>query len=286
MARARTAHLGLSSLDITETSDDVHGSGRGTAASDYEAAKKAAGLPTRNEPKAMNMGRAKGLGGLLSSPIYAARFKLDALSNDLLQPLSDRLGKKDYLLEGDKPSSLDCLVFGYLALVLYAPVPQAWIKETIQTKFPRIHRYIRRLREDLLGNEDIKTTDAWDVTTGRRTAAESGMRLPWARRPSRAILPQLVRAAQDLTLPNALRRGALIQHGLMSPENVSSSLPSLFAINTLAVISSIVAIGLTTLAIHHRRSVRDGPIIFWVLRPQQATFDGLGVESFLGALPR
>ena len=157
LARARTAHLGLSSLDVAEASEHMRGPGAGTASSEYEAAKMAAGIPTDSEPKALSMGRGKGLGGLLNSPIYAARFKLDALSNELLEPLSDLLQKKDYLLEGDKPSSLDCLAFGYLSLMFYPTVPQAWLKETTQTKFPRISRYIQRLRKEFFGGEEVNS---------------------------------------------------------------------------------------------------------------------------------
>ena len=194
MARARTAHLGLSSLDINEGSQDSRGPGSGTASSEYEAAKRAAGIPGNDKPNVLSMGRGKGLGGLLGTPVYAARFKLDAFSNELLEPLSDLLGKEDYLLGGDKPSSLDCLAFGYLALMLYPLVPQLWLKEAIQTKHPRILRYVRRLREDLLGKEDVDPAEVWSISSGG-TAASS---LPWHPRQSRAILSQVSLVAGEI----------------------------------------------------------------------------------------
>lgn len=233
------------------------------------------------------MGRGKGVGGLLSSPIYAARFKLDALSNELLQPLADQLGKNDYILGGDNPSSLDCLTFGYLALLRYAPVPQAWVKETIQTKFQKIDGYIARLRGELLPKEDIRPADVWTVAKGRAAARDLGLQLPWVCGPSRAILPQLLEVVHVGALPQVLQRAPTVRHGHNDQlQHSKSSLPSPFAINSLVTVTTALAVGLTALAVHHRRSPRDGPLIFWALRPLQPVLDGFGVESFLGALPR
>ncbi|KAF2823587.1 hypothetical protein CC86DRAFT_329013 [Ophiobolus disseminans] len=176
LARARTAHMGLSSLDVDTTAEEGFAPGRGTASSDYEAAKRAAGLPTDSQPNTLRMGRGKGIGGFLGAPVYAARFRLDALSNELLEPLADLLGRKDFLLEADQLSSLDCLAFGYLSLLLYPAVPQAWLKETLQTKFPHILSYIRRLRKVLFSNEDIDPASVWSMTI---VPADKTDGLPW-----------------------------------------------------------------------------------------------------------
>ena len=80
--------------------------------SDFEAAKREAGIPTAEtgaQPNMLSMGRGKGLQGFLSSPIYAARFKLDTLTNELLEPLFVFLGKKNYKNEGGRPSSFECI---------------------------------------------------------------------------------------------------------------------------------------------------------------------------------
>lgn len=182
-------------MDVNDAGQGARGPGSDTASSEYEAAKRAAGIPGSENSKVYSMGRGKGLGGLLGSPMYAASFKLDALSNELLRPLSDLLGKNDYLLAGDKPSSLDCLAFGYLALMLYPPVPQAWLKEAIQTKYPRIFRYIRRLREDLLGKGDIHSSEVWDIAS---SGASTRLSLPWQPRPRKAAYSHLLLAAREI----------------------------------------------------------------------------------------
>ncbi|KAL5397041.1 hypothetical protein PMIN06_000488 [Paraphaeosphaeria minitans] len=285
LARSRTAHLGLSSLDLAQASEDTHGPGRGTASSDYEAAKKAAGIPSEDRPPALQMGRGKG--GLLSSPLYAARFKLDALSKEVLQPLADQLGKNQYLFGGDAPSSLDCLAFGYLSLLRYAPVPQAWVREAIQTKYPRLEGYIARLREGLLHNEDIKTADVWSVATGKAVAGDIGLQLPWVSRKSKAFIPQFRAVVHDGVLPHALQQAPTVRHGRDDLSRTArSSLLSPFVINSLATVTTAAVMGLAAFAVQHRRSPRDGPVIFRALRPLQPVFEGFGVENFLSALPR
>lgn len=267
---------------MTEASEESPGPGRGTSSSEYEAAKRSAGIPASDRAPALNMGRGK---GLLSSPVYAARFRLDALSNELLQPLADQLGSKEYLFEGNTPSSLDCLALGYLAILRYAPVPQAWVKETLQTKFPTLESYIVRLRAELLQQEDVRAADVWAITSGRAAVDDTHTYLPWASRCHKAILPQLLRAVHHASAPQILRSSPSIRHGNHERSTGSGNLPtallSSFTTNTLATVTSAVAIGLTALAIHHRKTPREGPLIFWALRPLQPVLDNFGVDSFL-----
>ncbi|CAI6335721.1 unnamed protein product [Periconia digitata] len=288
LARARTSHLGLSSLDVDEATEETRGPGSGTASSEYEAAKRAAGIPTEGQPKALNLGRRKGLGGLLSSPIYAARFKLDALSSEVFDPISDLLGKKDYLLDGDKPSSLDCLAFGYLSLMLYAPAPQAWLKEAIGTKYPRILRYIRRLRAELLGGVEIDSALVWSITNGKDT--ETPQNLPWQPRCRQGLVTSAVKAANQImgnmpVVSAMVRNQVVIQDDGKSLISASrSSLPSSWVLNTIAACSALATAGLAGLAIHQRRNPREGLLIFWALRPSTG-FNAFGeAESFLSVL--
>ncbi|KAF2202586.1 hypothetical protein GQ43DRAFT_448003 [Delitschia confertaspora ATCC 74209] len=239
-ARTRTAHLGLSSLDVSTAIDSDDGIGGASLNRDFEAAKKAAGLPSdsrSNKPKVLQLGRGKGLSGLLGSPVYAARFRLDALTNELMEPISDLLGKKDYLFEGDKPSSLDCLAFGYLALMFYPSVPQPWLKETIQARFPRITRYISRMREELLGGEDIKPADVWSITHSEGTVEEIetslhrlAMHLPWRPQPSRGITSGARTAGREiissLSLLSAFTRPPNNDSSPSATKKTRSELPS------------------------------------------------------------
>ncbi|KAH8710170.1 Eisosome component PIL1-domain-containing protein [Phaeosphaeriaceae sp. PMI808] len=237
LARARTAHMGLSSLDVDTNAEEGFKPGRGTASSEYEAAKRAAGIPAEDQTNTLRVGRGKGLGGLLGTPMYAARFRLDALSNELLQPLTDLLGKHRYALNADRLSSLDCLIFGYMSLLLYPAVPQAWLKETIQTKFPRIASYIDRLRDEIFSNEEIDPAKIWSLSTGSTCDTPSTL-LPWQPRPSSWTSSMLCGTREivgSLPLVSSFVQRTFIAHSEPPPtsKRVQSTLPSPVVVNTL-----------------------------------------------------
>ncbi|KAI8937873.1 hypothetical protein NX059_005560 [Plenodomus lindquistii] len=273
LARARTSHMGLSSLDVDTSAEEAFTPGRGTASSEYEAAKRAAGIPTDGQlrPKSMILGRGKGFSGLLGGPVYATRFRLDAVSAELLDPLSDLLGQHDYLFRGSTPSSLDCLTFGYLSLLFYPALPQAWLRETIETKYPRIGKYIRRMRQHIFGDEVINASSVWSIMTGAANAT-GDMLLPW--QPRRQTLASSAVACTREILGNIpvvslpFQRTSFV---VSEPQAVSqrhrSELLSALTVNSLFGATAAFAIGLTTLAVHHRRSPRDSALIFWALRP-------------------
>ncbi|KAF2651485.1 hypothetical protein K491DRAFT_696397 [Lophiostoma macrostomum CBS 122681] len=283
LARSRTAHLGLSSLDVS-LQRDVAGPGSMSLGSDFEAAKRDAGIPTADtgaQPNMLSMGRGKGLQGFLSSPIYAARFKLDTLTNELLEPLFELLGKKDYLLEGGRPSSLDCLAFGYLATMFYPTLPQAWLKEALQLRYPRLVRYISRLREELLGREDIQAADVWTISSSKTkneasitdTRNSVGLRLPWHPRSARPLHTTLKRATDEMVSNLPLVAKLLPQDAVIQASNtnisttIPSSLPSPILMKTLRIFTAAIVGTFTGIAIVHRRNPRDGDLIFWALRP-------------------
>lgn len=285
LARARTAHMGLSSLDVDTTADEAFAPGRGTASSEYEAAKKAAGIPTDGQPNTLRMGRGKGIGGLLGAPVYAARFKLDALSNELLEPLADLLGQSDYLMKADRISSLDCLAFGYLALLFYPPVPQAWLKETIQSKFPRIASYLRRLHEELFLAEESNPSEVWSISSGSQ-AASSGTLLPWQARASSLVSSTISGIREVLgNIPaiSSYSQGTTVVdiEPTQRVMRARSSLPSSALVNTLVGATAMVAVGFASLAVRHRRSPRDGALIFWALRPSNGLGEAGNILSIL-----
>lgn len=263
--------MGLSSLDVDSTAEEGFAPGRGTVSSDYEAAKRAAGIPTGSQPNALRMGRGQGIGGFLGAPVYATKFRLDALSKDLLEPLADLLGRKDYLLRQDQLSSLDCLAFGYLSLLLYPAVPQAWLREAIQTKFPRIRSYIQRMRKELFSNENIDPASVWSISSGSVDTTIS-MLLPWQPR-VKSFVSRASTGTREIMgnipfVSSFAQRNAVVQSESTAVlRNAQSSLPSPLAINALLSATAVVAVGLASLAVHHRRSPRDGALIFWASHP-------------------
>lgn len=288
--------MGLDSLDVDTRAEENLTPGRGTASAEFEAAKRAAGLPTDSQPSVMSLGRSKGLGGFLGTPKYAARFRLDAVSNELLEPLSDLLGGNAYLLGTARPSSLDCLAFGYLALMLFPAVPQAWLKDTISTKFPGLATYVRKLRRDILADENVSAAQVWAISTGLQTSATEktqSSNLPWTSR-SQTSASHTLTGVQEVignipVISSLVRRDTAVPaEPSPSSYRISSTLPSPLFINTMFGFTAAVAIGLVSLAVQQRRSPRDGELIFWALRPSVGLgefSDMLSVGNILGQLP-
>jgi hypothetical protein len=277
--------MGLNSLDVDTTAEEGFAPGRGTASAEYEAAKRAAGIPTDGQPNTLRMGSGKGIGGFLSTPVYAARFRLDTLSNELLEPVADLLGHTDYLIDGTRPSSLDCLAFGYLSLLFYPAVPQAWLKETIQTKFPRIASYVRRLRKEIFFDEEVSAANVWSISSGYSITAP-GMLLPWQSR-SQSLVLNALSCTREI-FGNIAVVSSIVQHTpIVSSEPVAalrrtqSSLPSRATMRTLLSATAAATVGLISLAIHHRRSPRDGALIFWALRPSAGLGEAGDILSIL-----
>lgn len=285
LARARTLHMGLSSLDVDNTTEEVFVPGRGTASSEFEAAKRSAGIPTDSQPQPMSIGRRRGLGGLLGGPVYAARFRLDALLGELLDPLSDLLGDHSYLFRGSAPSSLDLFAFGHLSLLFYPSLPQAWLKETIQTKYPRIARYIQRVRRHVFQDEVIEPSQVWSISAGAVDVARTTC-LPWQPRQQNiassaaACVREILGNIPGLSL--AFQRNPLVCPDLpLGLRHQKSALLSWLTVNSIMGATTAFAIALASLAVRHRRSPRDGILIFWALRPSVGLGEAGNILSVL-----
>ena len=61
-----------------------------------------------------------------------------------MQALSDYLGDKPYLM-GDKPSQVDCILFGCLAILVHAPFGEE-TEDFITKNFPNMQAYLERLK--------------------------------------------------------------------------------------------------------------------------------------------
>lgn len=69
-------------------------------------------------------------------------------SFDDLKAISRILGTKNFILTDDKPTSIDCTLFGHLAQFLYVPLefPQ---KEFIRKECPNLAQFVDRVKDKL-----------------------------------------------------------------------------------------------------------------------------------------
>jgi sorting and assembly machinery component 37 len=131
--------------------------------------------------------------GLLGKASQQNQFRLDAVTDELFEPLEQILGEKTYLITGENegPSGLDCLALGYLSLALVPDVPFSWLRDAMKSKSPRLTVLTERMRQQCYGS-------SVDVSHAYTPAQNSGSSLPW-RAPERARLATL-----GNTLYNAL----------------------------------------------------------------------------------
>ncbi|PVH84670.1 hypothetical protein DL98DRAFT_528107 [Cadophora sp. DSE1049] len=144
-AKLRTSHLGLSSLDIDTDAQDT------------------------NEPSIIpaSLRRPKNtVSSLLAkSPETSAQIRLTALATDFFEPLQHLRGKKAFFVSDTQFSSLDCLVLGYLALMLVPELPQPWLSRTMKEKSPGLCTWTEELCETVFGKEKVTLEDAFLVSS-------------------------------------------------------------------------------------------------------------------------
>ncbi|OXV08555.1 hypothetical protein Egran_03683 [Elaphomyces granulatus] len=137
-AKARTEHLGLSSLDLQ-------------AIEEQRSREHSAAVAAGKIPKNLIQRPQDTVSSLLGKTPQQNKFKLDALTAEFFEPLQELLGHKTYFLSDKCPSTLDCLALGYLSLSYIPDLPYPWLRESLQTKAPRLVLYVEGMRRKCFG---------------------------------------------------------------------------------------------------------------------------------------
>lgn len=159
LAKSRTEHLGLSSLDLDMVDDEEH-----------NRRKLDDLIPTGLRTSKQT------LTGLLKEKGSGKKFRLDGLVDVACEPLQQLLGRKRYMLSDERPSSLDCLVLGYLSLALIPNVPQRWLAEGMEARYPELCNYVRRGVKECFG-DSVEVEEALLNSMPEMPSAETA--LPW-----------------------------------------------------------------------------------------------------------
>lgn len=178
-ARLRTEHLGISSLDVDNVHEDMSNRPPG-----FEAVGKEPGFEAETQKRAsLLLPRKDTLRGLLQRPENASIFKLQALADNFFGPLQDLLDNKRWLLNGDSLTAVDCLLYGYLSLMLYPQVPQDWLGSTMRKKYQTLAAYTKRVHVKLaLATDPDKVLALSNARTNALSPASGGeLSLPWSR---------------------------------------------------------------------------------------------------------
>ncbi|PXF44786.1 Metaxin-1 [Gracilariopsis chorda] len=91
-----------------------------------------------------------------------------------LAALSTRLGDRNRFFYGDEPSVLDAIVFGYLATVLYVPLPCTELRAQV-AKFSNLVAFVARVQQQFFARDGDRLVGQLDneqlLEECRRTAA-------------------------------------------------------------------------------------------------------------------
>ncbi len=164
-AKVRSEHLGLSSLDI-ETA----------GAEDGDTVARGAGNIPRNlvaKPK-------ETITGMLGKGGHQNQFRLDAVTSDFFEPLRDLVkknGGQSWVFGTDQASSLDCLLLGYLSLMIPPLMPpRRWLHDALVSRYPVLLEWTNNFRQESFGGPISAADVLFSPTSEKRT---SNPCLPW-----------------------------------------------------------------------------------------------------------
>ncbi|KAK3075992.1 hypothetical protein LTR53_000169 [Teratosphaeriaceae sp. CCFEE 6253] len=192
-ARTRTEHLGISSIDVDTVHEDLSGRPPGSEgvgkeqAFEVEAQKRASLLLPRQDT----------LRSLLRKPERSAVFKLHALADNFFGPLQEMLGDRDIFL-GAEMASIDCLAYGYLALMLYPHMPQDWLATTMRRKYTKLVAYVERVHKKT-STEAVMALARDEPASGVRPSMSGmDMALPWQQPARSTFLDGAIMTIEEL----------------------------------------------------------------------------------------
>lgn len=175
-------HLGLSDLNIDDERTAEQARGSATSESTDGFLK----IPERLRP------RRRGVRAALA-PEQTALFRLEAVAKDTLSVFADLkgnvgLGDERFFLGTDGPTKLDCLAFGYLALMLVPEVPRPWLRDVMRRRYETLSLFVDNIRDELFGG-DVASSLPWQ----REPPAGEKNAQPWrATRFARGVLQTAV----------------------------------------------------------------------------------------------
>ncbi|KAL8715320.1 MAG: hypothetical protein Q9225_006411 [Loekoesia sp. 1 TL-2023] len=204
-AKARTAHLSLSSLDLDTSS------GADTTKSQFAAGTEI--------PKILRSSQ-QTVSSLVKQPQHAARFRLDTLAQSFFEPLAQLQQGKRYLLSQERLTSLDCLALGYLSLALLPEVPQSWLSQSMKSRYPSLCHYVEDLAQDCFGV-------VLHPKEGRSQVENAITRLPWKdlNIETRSALIRVRSSLESLPYIGAIYQPSPLQQSTTKVHNERSHIP-------------------------------------------------------------
>lgn len=138
-ARKRSEHLGLGDLDVDATREkELKRENEGIAA---------------QIPKSLRISK-QTVSALLGSTAEQTRFRLVAVTADFFEPFEELLGDKEWFL-GDQMTVLDCYALGVLAQMGIRDLPQQWLKDALDKRYPTLAKWAKQNTASMYDNHAL-----------------------------------------------------------------------------------------------------------------------------------
>jgi len=134
---------------------------------------------------------------------------------ECLHALSVRLGDRKAFFYGDSPSSLDALLFGFLAIIIHTPVPHAQTR-AILAEFPNLVQFCNRIQQQYFVDAGLGD---FSSSSFNNHAPRAGNRSATSQRDRKKLLtPEEEARRQRNKLFVALTVGSFIGYALFGSE--------------------------------------------------------------------
>ncbi|KAI3394639.1 hypothetical protein diail_2503 [Diaporthe ilicicola] len=269
-------HLGLSDLNVDDNDSGRAAQAQGSATS--ESTDGFLRVPERLRP------RRRGVKAALS-PEQTALFRLEATANDCLAVLTDLKAVADMEGAGERffffsssapasgaaatsrPSSLDCLAFGYLALMLVPDVPRPWLKDLIRRRHEALALFVDATRDAVFGG-DVASSLPWAGTSSSSSSGpdeqdkqQQQQQQPWA-------ATRFVRGVVAASVP----RSWALPDAPSKPTSAGSSILALMG-------SGAALLGVVGSALMYRHMPPLGSALYRWEMPRRRAFGAAGALS-------
>lgn len=243
------AHLGLSDLNIDEQQPEDRK--QAAASEDSRGFLK---VPERL--RRLNRGVKAAL-----SPEHAALFRLEAAGIECLGVLADLKGRQHdegrFFFGGQKATTLDCLAFGYLSLMLVPEVPRPWLRDLMRRRYDCLCVFVDSVRDHLYGG---------DVASLPWLKEEQVKGEPW-------LMTRFARGIVEATIPDDWLLGESSVNDEGKPWAVKK--PSNGSVALAAMLNSVAGLGLVGTVLLYRHLSPFGSI-FYRWETQRRTIGAAG----------
>lgn len=97
---------------------------------------------------------------------YQARqIRIQGMADELYSILESKLSNGPFLF-GNKPTSIDCLVFGHLSMHLFPTVPNNYLANRLKDSFPRTWKFIVDFNTNFIDNKTLDVAPSQTFSLG------------------------------------------------------------------------------------------------------------------------